>query len=130
MSDSKRWLSVLLPLSLACSKPPPTPEVLAAPSPWEQRLGQQVTVQGIAKNAKLGAVLETSDGLLWLDGVLAWPEQVLGQQVSVSGMLNERHDLPVYVQEEGAPARSGIPLEEGTDLHQASQRFLLQDPSW
>ena len=54
----------------------------------------------------------------------------LGQRVEVVGVLEERHDLPVFVLRAGEPTIAGIPVPEGTALHAASRRFVLTQPQW
>jgi hypothetical protein len=62
------------------------------------QLGQQVTLEGIAEARKLGAVLRGSDFDVWIDQLQDWPRDYVGQRVRVTGILDERHDLPVFIQ--------------------------------
>jgi hypothetical protein len=94
------------------------------------QLGQQVTLEGIAEARKLGAVLRGNDFDVWIDQLQDWPRNHVGQRVRVTGILEERHDLPVFIQKPGAPAAGGIPVPEGTDLHQASRRYVVRDAKW
>jgi hypothetical protein len=48
----------------------------------------------------------------------------------VTGKIIERHDLPVFVHEEGEPEMQGIPVPKGTDLDKASHRYLLSRVTW
>lgn len=102
---------------------------------WDTQLGQMITSEGTARNARMGAMLETGNGTLWMDNMEEWPENVDGKRVVVSGVLIKRHDLPVFVftKEMKAgiePIPSGIPVEEGADLHEAARRYLLQNAKW
>jgi hypothetical protein len=101
-----------------------------APSVWASKLGQTVTVEGDAQNAKLGALLETSQETVWIDGMQAWPDGIMGQRVRVTGRVIERRDLPVFVRRKGEPEIQGMPVPAGTDLDAASRRFLLADARW
>lgn len=107
----------------------PQPEQ-AAQNPWASKLGQTVTVEGQASNAKLGAIVGAEPAPIWIDGLDAWPEEVAWKRVQVTGTVIERHDLPVFVRKEGEPEMAGMPVPPGTDLHAASRRFLLKDARW
>jgi hypothetical protein len=105
-------------------------------SSWESQLGQRVTVEGIAVNAKLGPCLLTSDGklLIWIDGLEAWPRGLYrggkdGTRLRVSGTVIRRSDLPVFIEHDG-PQSQGIPMPKGTDLEKAAIRYLLQEATW
>ena len=94
------------------------------------QLGQQVTLEGTAEARKLGAVLRGKDFDVWIDPLQDWPRDYVGQRVRVTGILEERHDLPVFIQKQGEPVAGGIPVPQGTDLHQASRRFVVRDAKW
>jgi hypothetical protein len=105
------------------------------PKDWAGLLGQSITVEGTAQNAKLGAVLSDGGSSIWIDELDSWPEgfcvgEEPGKRVRVTGTVIERSDLPVFVPKEGEPPRAGIPVAEGTDLEKASRRFLLKDAKW
>ena len=98
---------------------------------WNSQLSREITVEGIAYNAKMGALLETDDKeIIWIDSIDSWPDDYFGKRIKVTGVVIERYDLPVYIQKEGNPVSSGIPVPEGTDLHEASRRYLLKDAKW
>ena len=94
------------------------------------QLGQQVTLEGIAEARRLGAALRGNDFDVWIDQLQDWPGQYIGQRVRVTGVLEERHDLPVFIQKPGEPVTGGIPVPEGTDLHAASRRYVVRDAKW
>jgi hypothetical protein len=100
------------------------------PAGWSSKLGETVTVVGVAENLKLGARLEVDAGAIWIDGLDAWPDDLLGRRLVVTGRVIERHDLPVFVRKEGEPEIAGMPVPPGTDLHEASRRFLLAGARW
>ena len=100
------------------------------PSPWESKLGQVITVEGTAVNAKLGALVDTGSETLWIDGMHSWPEAAWDKRVKVMGRVIERSDLPVFVQKEGEPLMQGMPVPAGTDIKKASHRFLLSEVQW
>jgi hypothetical protein len=102
----------------------------ASQSKMHAQLGQQVTLEGIAEARKLGAALRGHDFDVWIDQLQDWPSQYVGQKVRVTGVLDERRDLPVFIQKPGEPVAGGIPVPEGTDLHAASRRYVVRDAKW
>ena len=94
------------------------------------RLGQPVTLEGVAEARKLGAALRGDGFEVWIDGMQAWPAAAAGRKVRVTGVLEERYDLPVYIQKTGEPPAAGIPVPEGTDLRQASRRYVVREAKW
>jgi len=107
-----------------CANPSKPPEPLAA------LRGQAVTLEGIAEARKLGAALRGDGFEVWIDRLSEWPREWAGRRVRVTGVLEERNDLPVFVQKPGEPAASGIPVPEGTDLREASRRYVVRDANW
>ena len=99
---------------------------------WSLFLLKKVSVEGTALNAKLGAYLQLSKPptSIWIDSLSFWPEKYRGKRVSVTGTVIERYDLPVYLQENGEPVRTGIPVPEGRDLKCAGKRYLLENARW
>jgi hypothetical protein len=94
------------------------------------QLGKQVTLVGEAQSAKLGARLCGKDFDIWIDGLERWPDEVYGKQVSVTGVVIERYDLPVYVRRPGEPVLPIIEVPAGTNLRKASHRYLLKSVTW
>ena len=119
-----RWgavFAILLAVSFAGSANPPN---------LRDRLGQQVTLEGVAETRKLGAALRGNDFDVWIDRLARWPAGALGRKVRVTGILEERLDLPVFIQKAGEPPAAGIPVPEGTDLREASRRYIVRDSKW
>jgi hypothetical protein len=96
----------------------------------QSQLGKMVTLDGVAESRKLGAALRGDGFDVWIDGLDGWPSNHSGRRVRVTGILEERHDLPVYIQRPGDPPAAGIPVPEGTDLHKASHRYIVRNPKW
>ena len=96
----------------------------------QARLGQPVTLEGVAEARKLGAAVRGSGFEVWIDRLDEWPAGAAGRKVRVTGVLEERHDLPVYIQKAGEPPVAGIPVPEGTDLRQASRRYVVREAKW
>lgn len=111
------------------------PAVMKWPKDWSDHVGKVVTVEGVAVNMKVGAALLEEGSAIFIDGMQSWPDgfylgEERGKRLIVAGTVIERHDLPVFIPKKGEPPVQGIPLPEGTDLHKASQRCLLQNAQW
>ena len=63
-----------------------TTKLITTSAELERSLGQTIRVQGVAQDAKLGAVV---DGVatFYCEGIEAWPDGVRGQQVVIEGEL-------------------------------------------
>ncbi len=85
---------------------------------------------GTAQNAKLGPLIITEGRRIWILGLDEWPAEAVGKEVSISGIMTERADLPVFVPVAGGEIPQGIPVEPGTDLQQAAARTCLEQVSW
>lgn len=110
------------------SAPPASSAIVQALGDWGQLVGETIRVAGRAENRKIGPYLKMADGGVWVEGTWrgrAWPASVHGRRVVVTGTVAVRHDLPVYVQRPGELSLAGIPVPEGTDLHEASRRYVL-----
>ena len=83
-------------------------------------------------DAKLEAFIQPDkpERAIWIDSLSSWPEGYLGSRVKATGIVIQKYDLPVFIQKEGEPVRTGIPVPEGTDLHSASRRYLLKNAKW
>ena len=61
----------------------------------KKQLGQKVNLSGIAKDAKGGAVLITSEGhAIYIKGLDSWPSNILDKSISASGLLKEEKFIP------------------------------------
>jgi hypothetical protein len=98
-------------------------------APAGAALPERHSYEGVARNAKSGAVLVTQDGEIWVD-LHEWPDELYGQKLRVTGRYEARSDLPVFIAIEGEPAVAGIPVPEGTDLGAAATRKVLIDLKW
>jgi hypothetical protein len=102
-----------------------------SPIPPNRNCGsKQVTLEGVAESRKLGAALRGDGFEVWIDRMEHWPAEARGRKVRVTGILEERQDLPVYIQKAGESPAAGIPVPEGTDLREASRRYLVRDSKW
>ncbi|HEY0255007.1 MAG TPA: hypothetical protein VGC41_25950, partial [Kofleriaceae bacterium] len=58
-------------------------------------IGKSVTVVGRAGNAKLGAIVEAGELVVYCRGMEAWPEKLVGTTVTVTGTLVQDHSYEV-----------------------------------
>ncbi|HML75283.1 MAG TPA: hypothetical protein PKB02_12405 [Anaerohalosphaeraceae bacterium] len=93
-------------------------------------VGSQVRVEGVAESRKIGTLIQCNGFGVWIDKLSDWPKAVSGRKVQAVGVLEERNDLPVFVPEPKGLLVQGISVPQGTDLHQASRRFILRDAMW
>lgn len=105
------------------------------PQDWSKSLGQTLTLEGKAINAKLGALLMEDGNSIWIDGLDAWPDGFYqgddkGKRLRVTGEVIRRDDLPVFVPKPGEEAKAGIPVKSEEDLEKAKWRFLLKSAKW
>ena len=74
----------------------------------EKLIGQKVTLRGIAKDAKGGAVLTTTEGsVIYIKELESWSSELLDTQVSVSGILNKEKFIPDPVVDKNGAISSG-----------------------
>lgn len=105
-------------------------------SKLEDWMGKKITLKGRAVNFHEGAAIVVNDAtIIWIDDLSSWPMGYYegendSKTVKVTGVLIEKYDRPVFIYKEGQPARSGIPVPEGTDLRKASHRYLLKNSKW
>ena len=98
-----------------------------------EAIGSHVKLRGVAMNRKGGAVLVVGETHVWIEGLLSWPDgdrAIDGRTITVEGTLDEDHNLPVFVPKKDEPLVQGIPVPDGTDLHEASHRYILRNARW
>ena len=80
--------------------------------------------------------MEIENGnIIWIDNLETWPEGYCpgddnSKIININGIVIERYDKPVFIYRDGEEIQSGIPVPEGTNLREASHRFLLKDVKW
>jgi hypothetical protein len=137
------WLCLLVANFSGCSTHPTAPSpavvgkerVIAWPNDWSEHVGQRVTLEGAAANAKLGALLLGKESEIWIDGLDSWPEGFYsggdkGKRLRVTGTVIKKGDLPVFVQKPGEFPSAGIPVKSEQELEKAKWRYLLKDAKW
>lgn len=106
------------------------------PKDWSAAVGKKLTLEGVALDAKSGALLRgDSSQEIWIDGLDSWPNGFYlggdkGKRVRVTGTVIMRADLPAYVAKEGELPKSGIPVQRESDLKAARTRYFLKDATW
>jgi hypothetical protein len=108
---------------------------MAWPKEWSGHVGRRVTLEGTAANARLGALLQGKENVIWIEGLDSWPEGFYvegdqGKRLRVTGIVIRKDDLPVFVQKPGEPPRAGIPVGSEEELEKAKWRYLLTDAQW
>ena len=130
-------MRVMLVLFFVCGCFPQRPalpdgpaEPAGWPTDWNAALGKTVALEGTAFDAKMGALLEGKEGVVWIDGRDAWPDGMHGKPVRVTGRVIVRDDMPAFVQKPGDLPRSGIPVATEAESAKAKRRYLLADARW
>jgi len=74
----------------------------------EKSIGQKITILGIAKDAKGGAVLLTSGKVaIYIKGLDSWPPELFNKQLKVTGMLKEEKFIPDPIIDENGSISTG-----------------------
>jgi hypothetical protein len=89
-------------------------------------IGKWVRIEGISQSLKNGATIAGHDYRVWIEELDLWPRNIEDQKVQAVGILDERYDLPVFISDPNLLIQ-GIIVPEGTDLHKASHRFVIQN---
>jgi hypothetical protein len=85
----------------------------------DQQVGSNVTIEGMARNAMAGAIVQTADRTpIYIDGLERWDKAHDGKQVSASGTLR-REGGDEVVNSKGERS-SGF----------ATGRFILEGATW
>ncbi|MGH9906101.1 MAG: hypothetical protein ACRD8U_11040 [Pyrinomonadaceae bacterium] len=81
-------------------------------SELEGSLDQRIVIEGVANNAKVGAVVITDDEeVVYVAQMKAWPGDVAGKRVVVDGVLHRGQVYP-DVEEENGITSQGLPGEQ------------------
>ena len=103
---------------------------------WEKHIGTKVTVTGKALNRKIGAYVQTRREGIYVDlPQTHWPNDLYfggdnGETITVTGTVVERNDLPVFAPDPNRLPIQGVPVPQGTNLEDASKRYILESVSW
>lgn len=88
----------------------------------QQAEGTRVRVTGVAQNAKLGAVVVSERMTVYCLDRQEWPPDLVGQQVTVSGIVERTDDFKAEVNEKGEISQGSA----GGDL--VIRRSTLEKP--
>lgn len=81
-------------------------------SELKSALDERVVIEGVANNAKVGAVVITDDEeVVYLAEMKAWPDDVAGKRVVVDGVLHRGQIYPDVEEEDGITSQ-GLPGEQ------------------
>lgn len=102
-------------------------------------LGKRITVEGTAENTKHGAVVVTKSHVsIWIDELDSWPPEYYsdndqqGRAVSVTGIITETNDIPLYI---GRSTNAAVKKETldvvATDpVTNGESRYVFKNASW
>lgn len=79
----------------------------------EKVIGQEVTIDGTARDAKGGAVVLTDDNIpIYIEGLDSWPPSIDGSRISVSGVLKKEKYIPdPTIGEDGGISQGAIGMQ-------------------
>ena len=87
----------------------------------EESFNQTVTLEGVAQNARLGAIVLLEDYTpVYLDGIEEWDEQIVEKSVAVTGVLRRQSLAPKATVTVQGEASHGIDGES----------YVLENPEW
>ena len=91
-----RLAAIAALLDLGCSSQPlPPASAPAATAPATAAAPEaQTTLRGVARDAKGGAVVVTDRGPVYVLGLDAWPRDLAGRTVEVTGVVRQKKHLP------------------------------------
>jgi hypothetical protein len=95
----------------------------------QSQLGKMVTLGWRRESRKLGAALRGDGFDVWIDRLDGWPSNHSGRRVRVTGILEERHDLPVYIQRPGDPPAAAFRSPKAR-IAQGEPRYIVRNPKW
>ena len=74
----------------------------------EKLVGQKITLKGIAKDAKGGAVILTPEKVpIYIKDLDSWPPELFDKQLEVTGVLKEEKFIPDPVIDEDGSISTG-----------------------
>lgn len=76
-------------------------------------IGKEISLSGLAFDAKSGAVLKLKNGaIVYLQGLDYWPSELIGKKTSVRGTLQEKKFIPdPVIDEDGAISQGAYGLQ-------------------
>lgn len=77
-------------------------------------MADKITLTGIARNGKAGALLQSDEGVFYIDGLSAWNDGLLNQNVEVTGSVEIEKTSEQDLRNEASEWRTGISGEKKT----------------
>jgi len=88
---------------------------------FEHLVDQEVTINGCARDAFLGAVVLMADRTpIYVDGLAEWQDDIEGEDIQATGILRRRSLAPDPVVDEDGAVSHGV---EG-------RNYVLEGASW
>lgn len=88
---------------------------------YDDMVDTNVTISGVARNARMGAVVLPSDRTpIYIDGLEEWDDDVSGQSIQVTGVLRRRKLAPDPV----------VGADGGVSHGMEGASFVIEDPAW
>jgi len=82
---------------------------------------KQITIKGIALNAKMGAIIQTKKGeVFYLEGIYEWPDEVLEKTVTATGYISSQYYDPKDLVTDDGLHKTGM----------SGEKLNLQKPTW
>ena len=82
---------------------------------------KEITIKGIALNAKLGAIIQTDSGeVYYLTGVYEWPDEILEKKVKAKGTISREYHDPKNLKSKNGAYKTGM----------SGEKVNLQNAKW
>ena len=86
-------------------------------------IGKEITMTGIAVDAKAGACIQLKNGIVYIKKWERWESELLGKQISVTGLLKEEKFIPKTNMDENGAITQGV---EGDQLDFVLENIKLK----
>jgi hypothetical protein len=87
-------IAALLPLGCSSQPLPPASAPAATQPATAAAPAVKSTLRGLARDAKGGAVVVTDQGPVYVLGLDAWPRELAGRRVEVTGVVRRQKHIP------------------------------------
>jgi hypothetical protein len=85
-----------------------------------------VTITGKAKNAKLGAVIQSDTLICFIDGLISWPDNKYNQKITATGDLYKT-PAPAFIQQNDSLLIQGIPVKDSLEYEEKKYKWTLKN---
>jgi hypothetical protein len=88
---------------------------------FSDKVNHEVTIQGVAMNASLGAILMTEDDTpVYLDGIQEWEVELVRKELLVTGVLRYKSIAPTATVDSEGRVSHGV----------GGDNYVLENSSW